>query len=106
VSGRVLSEVRGVVAAEREAGFVEAYRRLVAGPLPDGLIRTELLRSGGGQWRIQSLWRDRAALEAVRADPKQAAAPRLFKEAGAEPELAVLELTVSQFAAPTGPGEG
>lgn len=100
MTGRVLSEVAGTVAAEREAEFVESFRKLVAGPLPDGLIRTELLRGERGHWRVQSLWRDRAALEAVRADPKRSAAPHLFRAAGAEPILAVFELTVAQIGLP------
>ncbi|WP_354643251.1 antibiotic biosynthesis monooxygenase [Kitasatospora camelliae] len=100
MTGRVLSEVSGHVAAEREEAFVDSYRTLVAGPLPDGLIRTELLRGAAGSWRIQSLWRDLAALQAVRSDPKMAAAPRLFREAGAEPQLTVFELTAAQLGAP------
>jgi hypothetical protein len=96
VSGQVLSEVSAVVGPDREAELVTSYRELVAGPLPDGLIRTELLRGPGGRWRVQSLWRDRAALEAVRSNPKPAAAPRLFTQVGAEPELTVFQLTASQ----------
>ncbi|MDH6125531.1 antibiotic biosynthesis monooxygenase [Kitasatospora sp. GP82] len=100
MSGRVLSEVSAVVAAEREADLVDSYRELVAGPLPEGLIRTELLRGPGGRWRVQSLWRDRESLEAVRANPKLAAAPRLFAYVGAEPELTVFQVTVTQVGTP------
>ncbi|MFJ1702766.1 antibiotic biosynthesis monooxygenase [Kitasatospora sp. NPDC088346] len=95
MSEQVLSEVSGRIAEDREAGFVTAYRALVAGELPDGLLRTELLRGPDRHWRVQSLWRDLAALEAVRADPKMAAAPRLFREAGSEPDLAVFALMTS-----------
>ncbi|MEU8431801.1 hypothetical protein AB0F18_02640 [Streptomyces sp. NPDC029216] len=94
MTGQVLSEVSGVVAAGREADLVTAYRELVARPLPDGLVRTELLSGPDGQWRIQTLWRDRAALEAVRAAPGGAPAPRLFRDVGAEPALAVFEVAV------------
>ncbi|KJK59991.1 antibiotic biosynthesis monooxygenase [Saccharothrix sp. ST-888] len=100
MSGRVLSEVSAVVAAERETELVDSYRELVAGPLPDGLIRTELLRGPGGRWRVQSLWRDRIALEAVRSNPRLAAAPRLFAMIGAEPELTVFQVSVEQVGAP------
>ncbi|MFH7597699.1 hypothetical protein WDV06_21715 [Streptomyces racemochromogenes] len=102
MTGQVLSEVSGVVAAGREDGLVAAYRELLAGPLPDGLVRTELLGGQDGHWRIQSLWRDRAALEAVRAVPGGAPAPRLFREAGAEPALAVFEVAV-RLTAQVGP---
>ncbi|MER8182135.1 antibiotic biosynthesis monooxygenase [Kitasatospora sp. NPDC094015] len=93
MSERVLSEVSGRIAADREGGFVASYRALVTGELPEGLLRTELLRGPDRHWRVQSLWRDMAALEAVRADPRMAAAPRLFREAGTEPDLAVFLLT-------------
>ncbi|MGK4584257.1 antibiotic biosynthesis monooxygenase [Kitasatospora sp. HPMI-4] len=100
MSGRVLSEVSAVVAAERETELVDSYRELVSGPLPDGLIRTELLRGPGGRWRVQSLWRDLESLEAVRANPRLAAAPRLFAQLGAEPELTVFQLSASQLGVP------
>ncbi|MFD0530754.1 antibiotic biosynthesis monooxygenase [Kitasatospora arboriphila] len=68
---QVLSEVGAVVAPEREAELVALYRELVSGPLPEGLVRTELLRGPAGHWRVQSLWRDMAALEAVRNAPER-----------------------------------
>ncbi|MFE1789635.1 hypothetical protein ACFW7J_14820 [Streptomyces sp. NPDC059525] len=94
MTGQVLSEVSGVVAADRAAGLVAAYRELVTHPLPDGLIRTELLAGPDGHWRIQTLWRDRAALEAVRATPGGAPAPRLLRDAGADPTLTAFEVKV------------
>ncbi|MEU6863622.1 hypothetical protein ABZ924_10160 [Streptomyces sp. NPDC046876] len=104
MTGQVLSEVSGVVAAEREADLVAGYRELLARPLPDGLVRTELLGGPDGLWRIQTLWRDRAALDAVRAAPGGAPAPRLFREVGAEPELAAFEIKV-RLVAQVGPEE-
>jgi hypothetical protein len=89
MTGQVLTEVSGIVAAEREADLLAAYRDLVAHPLPDGLVRTELLDGGDGHWRIQTLWRDRAALEAMRTGPEPPAAPRLFREVGADPQLRI-----------------
>ncbi len=98
MTGQVLSEVSAVVAPEREAGLVAAYRELVARPLPDGLLRTELLGGADGHWRIQTLWRDRAALDAMRAAPAGPAAPRLFREAGADPALAVFDVRAHRIA--------
>jgi quinol monooxygenase YgiN len=89
---QILTEVSAIVAPEREAGLVAAYRALVAHTLPDGLVRTELLSGQDGHWRIQTLWRDRAALDAMRAAPEGPAAPRLFREAGAEPALALFDV--------------
>jgi hypothetical protein len=102
VAHEVLSEVSGMVAPEREYDLVAGYREVVGRPLPAGLIRTELLRGPDGRWRIQSLWRDRAALDAVRASPKLRLAPQLFKEVGAEPELVIFEVPVRRYA-PTDP---
>ncbi|MFF7437082.1 hypothetical protein [Streptomyces sp. NPDC008122] len=98
MTGQVLSEVSAVVAPEREADLVTAYRELVARPLPDGLVRTELLGGQDGRWRIQSLWRDREALDAVRAAPGGPAAPRLFRDVGADPALAVFDVRVHRVA--------
>jgi hypothetical protein len=92
VSGPVLTEVSAVVAADREASLLAGYRDLLGQPMPDGLLRTELLRGQDGQWRIQTLWRDRAALDAMRAGPEPPAAPRLFREVGAEPVLTVFDV--------------
>ncbi|WP_205327189.1 antibiotic biosynthesis monooxygenase [Glycomyces sp. YM15] len=97
---QVLTEVSAVVAPEREADLLVAYREVAAGPFPDGLIRTELLSGGGGRWRIQTLWRDQAALEAMRAGPEPPTAPRLFREVGADPELVILDVRVRGTAQP------
>jgi hypothetical protein len=98
MTGQILTDVSAVVAPERAAGLLAAYRELVAGPLPDGLVRTELLSGQDGRWRIQTLWRDRAALDAMRAGQEPPAAPRLFREAGADPELAVFEVAAGHVA--------
>lgn len=75
------------------AGDVAAeFARLLQDPLPDGLLRTELLRGPEGDWRIQSLWRDEGALEAMRASGEPPAAPALFRRLGAEPVLHVLRV--------------
>ncbi|GHI07902.1 hypothetical protein AQI88_33495 [Streptomyces cellostaticus] len=93
MAGQVLTEVSAIVPPDREGELVTAYRELVAGPLPEGLLRTELLSGRDGRWRIQTLWRNRAALDAMRAAaPEGPAAPRLFRAVGADPELAVLDV--------------
>ena len=53
--------------------------------VPGGLVRTELLRGRDRQWRIQTLWRDRAALDAMRSAPEPPAAPNSFRRVGAIP---------------------
>ncbi len=95
VSGHVLTEVSAVVAADREAALMTGFQELLRQPTPGGLVRTELLRGEDGHWRIQTLWRDRAALNAVRAGPEPPAAPQLFRRVGADPMLTVLEIVDS-----------
>lgn len=90
----VMTEVRSAVDGSREAELVAGFEALLAQPLPEGLVRTELLRGEEG-WRIQSLWRDRQALAAMRASTDEPAAPALFRSVGAEPELVILEVRAS-----------
>ncbi|HLO36171.1 MAG TPA: antibiotic biosynthesis monooxygenase [Candidatus Deferrimicrobium sp.] len=88
----VLTEVGASVAPDREIELLTGFRELIRQPTPDGLLRTELLRGADGRWRIQTLWRDRAALDAMRAASEPPAAPRLFRSVGAEPTLVILEV--------------
>ncbi len=86
----VLTEVSATVDPARAAELVEGFHTMTTQALPPGLLRTELVRGTGERWRIQSLWRDAAALEAMRAGAEPPAAPRLFRTVGAEPSLEVL----------------
>jgi hypothetical protein len=92
MSAQILTEVSATVDANREIQLVEGFREITAGGTPAGLVRTELLRGQDGQWRVQTLWRDRPALEAMRARPEPPAALRLFRSVGAEPSLRVYEV--------------
>lgn len=83
VSARV-PDTSGSVAAE--------FGLLLEAPLPDGLLRTELLRGDDDEWRILSLWRNQAALDAMRSGPEPPAAPALFKRLGGEPVLRILRV--------------
>jgi hypothetical protein len=93
--GQVLTEVSAVVAPEQGPALLAAYLELIELPMPDGLLRTELLHGPEGHWRIQTLWRDHAALDAMRAGPTPPAAPRLFREVGAEPMLTVFDMAAN-----------
>lgn len=92
MSRPVLTEVSAEVEPDRENELVAGFRELLEGPVPDGLLRTELLRGSDGSWRIQTLWRDRAALDAMRASPEPPAAPALFTQVGGKPSLTILEV--------------
>jgi quinol monooxygenase YgiN len=81
---QILTTVTATVDPQRETELTTGFREITARALPDGLIRTELLRGRNGTWRIQSLWRDRAALEAVRNSAEPPAALELFSKVGAD----------------------
>jgi quinol monooxygenase YgiN len=92
VAGGILTAVSAHVEGGRGDELVEAFERLAEGPRPDGLLRSELLRARDGRWVVQTLWRDRQSLDAMRATTDAPAAPQLFLDVGAEPTLEVLEV--------------
>jgi hypothetical protein len=92
VTGRILTVVSGHVDPARGSELIEGFGRLTDGPTPDGLVRSELLQGPGGRWVVQTLWRDRAALDAMRARPEPPAAPTLFRSVGSDPVLEILEV--------------
>jgi len=98
MSQHVVTEVSATVAPDREDDLVAGFRQLLRSSTPDGLLRTELLRGQEGHWRIQTLWRDRASLDAMRAASEPPAAPTLFRRVGAEPSLTVLDVAADHLA--------
>ncbi|WP_143094265.1 antibiotic biosynthesis monooxygenase family protein [Streptacidiphilus jiangxiensis] len=84
----MLAEANVRVPAGREADLIAAYHRLIAQPLPDGLLQTELLRGPDGRWRIQTLWQDRSFLNAMRERP----AHGLLHGLHADADFAVFEV--------------
>lgn len=92
---RILTAVTLVVPPDREAELLTGYRELTAdGPVPEGLLRSELLRGEGGRWLVHTLWRDREAILAARRSGAQPAALVLAERVGAEHSHEVL--TVEQ----------
>jgi len=83
-ANQVMTAVTAIVAPEKESELTDGFRDLTAGPNPDGLVRSELLRGQKGVWRIQSVWRDREALEAMRSSADRPSALALFDKVGAE----------------------
>jgi hypothetical protein len=91
---RILTVVSATVDTNREAELVAGFRNLLVDSVPDGLLHTQLLKGANGGWQIQTLWRDRAALEKMRSASEPPAAPRLFRSVGADPMLQIFELMV------------
>jgi hypothetical protein len=92
MSGMVMTEVSATVPADRDGEVAAAFTELLQRPLPGGLIRTELLAGRDGEWKIQTLWRDQAAPDAMRAGPEPPAAPALFGRLGADPVLRIYQV--------------
>jgi hypothetical protein len=101
MSGEVMTDVSAIVAAEDADDVPGAFAQLLQQPLPDRLIQTELLSGPDGEWRIQSLWRDQAALAAMRAGPEPPAAPTLFRRLGADPVLRIYHVRAHHTAVPS-----
>jgi hypothetical protein len=92
MSGEVMTEVSAIVSVEHADDVPGAFAELLQQPLPDGLLRTELLRGPDGEWRIQSLWHDQEALATMRAGTEPPAAPTLFRRLGADPVLRIYDV--------------
>jgi quinol monooxygenase YgiN len=84
VSTAIVTATDATVDPARETELVDGYRQMIESGQPDGLLRSELLRGQNGVWRIQTTWRDMAALQAVRASGKPPAALALLDGLGAE----------------------
>ena len=92
MSGEVMTEVSATLPQERADAVLAAFAELTQRPLPEGLVRTELIAGRDGEWKIQSLWRDQAALDAMRAGAEPPAALALFRRIGAEPVLRIYDI--------------
>jgi hypothetical protein len=88
----ILTVVSAIVDPAREGELTAAYQAVLEEERPDGLLASALLRGESNQWQIATLWRDRAALDAMRSGAQPPAAPRVFRCVGAEPTLAVFEV--------------
>lgn len=81
---RLVTAIDATVAQDREDDLLAGFATMNEAPKPDGLLRSELLRGQGGAWRIQTVWRDRAALMALRQSGNPPAALLLLDSVGAE----------------------
>ncbi|MEA2715854.1 MAG: hypothetical protein QOI99_171 [Actinomycetota bacterium] len=84
MGAEVVTAVDATVDPEREQDLLDGYRQMISAPKPDGLVRSELLRGQGGRWRIQTTWRNREALVALRTSGHPPAALELLDRVGAE----------------------
>jgi heme-degrading monooxygenase HmoA len=92
----VLTVLEANVADGKESALQAAYDAAASTPLPTGLVRTELVRDArdATRWRIQTWWRSRADIEAMRSAGTPAGV-LMFRAAGAEPSLSIFEVVSS-----------
>ncbi len=88
----VVTMVDAVVSGEREQEFLAGFRDLNAGPRPDGLLRSDLLRGREGAWRITTLWEGPERSDAVRESGEPPAALALLDRLGAQHSHTVFAL--------------
>jgi len=95
LSKPVVTTVDFTIDADLEVDLLDGYAELNRGPTPDGLVRSELLRSFDGSWRIQTTWRDRDALMALRRSGQPPAALTLLERLEVEHSHSVFTVELS-----------
>ncbi len=78
-----------------------AYQAAINGELEPGLVRTDLIQSKQepALWRIQTVWRSQAALDAMRATGETPRGVLIFQAAEALAALSVFEVVLQAKAA-------
>ncbi len=87
---KVMTILESHVAPDKQPALQTAFASAI-NQLEPGLEETFLVRSNTDRtlWRIMTVWRDREALDAMRATGKTPTGILIFREAGAEPSLTV-----------------
>jgi quinol monooxygenase YgiN len=93
----VVTILEAHVEEERSSDLQAAYREGIA-QLPPQMIQTFLVQdvSDTKTWKIISVWKSRQALEEMRNSGETPGGVLMFRAAGAEPSLMVLD--VREFA--------
>jgi hypothetical protein len=89
----VVSMVSARIPPERAAEVTAGFGTAVRAGMPERR-QTILLRGDNDVWRIVTVWRDRADLDAYLASVDEPFARRLLREAGGVPEVDVFELVL------------
>jgi heme-degrading monooxygenase HmoA len=90
----ILTVLKATVPEGNEALLKAAFEAAGKTPRPNGLVRSELLQDTREpkRWRIATLWESRQALVAMRSSGETPAGILMFRSAGAEPELSILDV--------------
>jgi hypothetical protein len=89
----VITVLEGHVAAEKWETLEEAYKAGTES-LPAVIVQTFLVQhmTEPTLWRIMTCWQDREALEAYRQSVETPGGILMFRAAGAEPTLSILDV--------------
>jgi hypothetical protein len=90
-------EVR--VASENQPKLKAAYTSAIE-HLDQGIVETFMVADtrDSDLWRILTIWEDRGALDAMRSSGQPPRGVLIFKEAGADPALSILEVVSHMYA--------
>lgn len=91
----IVATVDTMIEPEHEQDLINGFHQMTAGPRPEGLLRSELLRGQGKAWRIQTTWRDRDSLLVQRATGEPPAALALLERLGAPHSHSVYTVELS-----------
>jgi heme-degrading monooxygenase HmoA len=96
----VITILQARVAPEKEGALEQEYRQRI-GQLEAGIVQTFLLRDARdpAQWQIATVWRSREALDEMRKSGQTPVGVLIFRQAGAEPVLSVLNVVARAAAA-------
>ncbi len=89
----VMTVLEAHVAEGKWDALKDAYTHGIQ-KLDAGIVQTFLVCDTRDRalWRIMTVWQDRAALDAMRASGQTPAGVLMFRAAGAEPYLSILEV--------------
>lgn len=87
----IVTIVEADVAPDREDALRAAWAEETARPTPPGLVRSYLLHTADGPWRIVTVWESREALDAMRAAGRPAALT-MVEAAGATGTVSVWDV--------------
>lgn len=91
--GKIITVLEAAVAKDKQGDLVDAYRILKEKPAPQGLVRSSLVQDSGDAkiWQIITVWKNREALQKMKASGETPGGVLVFREANAEPTLSIYE---------------
>lgn len=93
----IVTVVEGRVKQEDWGTLKGAFNAAIGGKLPPQMIRTHLSQNlmDPEQWRLETFWHSREALEEIRARGQTPAGILIFRKAGVEPTHSAWEIESS-----------